>query len=562
MTSEIRYSLFDWENEYQQIQAFKHIILYENKKYDIDDVSLYEKMFILTRKKIINKWLALIEYLDIFVKKIKETVLKSIKRIKNNIKFNNIKCSFSGHQKQKSIKIKSFNSIEDLYFAYLDSLHYLIVDSKKCFKAQITYLDNFMTTLKDYKEAVNESEFKYYDYEIENVAHSKKKDAVMVGEELFNQLFIENATIFNNIDPEKIFNAQKFNESVYENFYGPIITNIQKLSIKSSDFYKFNKFLSENNFTTTIMLELFVREVDNLDEKYYDKNTIRLYVDTILYELDDPKKMLKDILSLIYLKSKVLIEAIRNMFNLDALALFNSEYNSASSIYNINIDDLRKIKDIINNPKSNIIKNNGLYLDFSKYNLGSVFLSESTKEDVYEKYINIPYCTTLLFFISNYDVTLISHGYVMNFSTFGSMYSNMTKHDRLLFNKCYKEEFDIFESMLGKKVNNFTGKDLDTISLFLYNDESIDKAFTDTKTNLLMRRFKYSYSNRWFCDEIRMPFIDKELTDVEMMIYLLNLNKIDKISLQICNYGFIPNKKCISQYGNSIVWLSNNPLLE
>lgn len=90
----------------------------------------------------------------------------------------------------------------------------------------------------------------------------------------------------------------------------------------------------------------------------------------------------------------------------------------------------------------------------------------------------------------------------------------------------------------------------------------IDKIFTDNETNLLMKRFRYSCSYRWFCDEIHMPFIDKKLTDVEMMIYLLNLNKIDKISLQICNHGFIPNKKCISQYDNSIVWLSNNPLLE
>lgn len=561
MTSKLNYSLFDWENEYQQIHAFKHMILYENKKI-INIDSSYEKMFMLARKKIINDWLILTDYLDNLVKKIKKMVLKSIERIKINIKFNDIKCSFSGHQKYQSIKIRKFDSIEDLYFAYLDSLHYLIVDSKKCFNAQITYLDDFMSSLKEYKKAVNESEFKYYDYEVENVAYSKEKDAVMVGEELFNQLFIENATIFNGIDPDKIFDAQKFNESVYENFYGTIISNIRKLSIKSSEFYKFNKYLSDNKFTTNIMLELFVKEVDNLDEKYCDKNTIRLYIDNLLYEQNDPKKMLKDILSLIYLKSKVLIEAIRNMFNLDALALFNAEYNSASSIYNIDIEDLRKVKDIINNPKSNIIKNNGLYLDFSKYDLGSLFLSKSAKEDIYEKYINIPYCTTLLFFISNYDITLVSHGFVMSFETFGSMYLNMKKYDRLLFTKCYKEEFDIFESLLNKKVDNFTSKDLDTISLFLLDDNHIDKIFTDSKTNLLMKRFRYSCSYRWFCDEIRMPFINKELTDVEMMIYLLNLNKIDKISLQICNHGFIPNKKCISQYDNSIVWLSNNPLLE
>lgn len=424
MTSKINYSLFDWENEYQQIHAFKHMIIYENKKY-INYNSSYEKMFILTRNKIINDWLTLVNYLDKLIKKIKKMVLKSIEKIKNNIKFDNIKCSFSGHQKNQLIKIKKFDSIEDLYFAYLDSLHYLIVDSKKCFKAQIMYLDDFMISLKEYKEAINESEFKYYNYEVENVAYSEKKDAVMIGEELFNQLFIENATIFNGVDPDKIFNAQKFNESVYENFYGSIITNIRKLSIKSSEFYKFNKYLSDNKLTTTIMLELFVKEVDNLDEEYCDKNTIRLYVDNLLYEQNDPKKMLKDILSLIYLKSKVLIEAMHNMFNLDALALFNAEYNSASSIFNIDIDDLRRIKDIINDPRSNIIKNNGLYLDFSKYNLGSVFLSKSTKEDIYEKYINIPYCTTLLFFISNYDITLVSHGYVMEFETFSSMYLNL-----------------------------------------------------------------------------------------------------------------------------------------
>ena len=565
MTSRIHYPLFRWEDEYEQLHVIKHILTRENKKVIINNNDNYTKMFSLTRKYMLEDWIKFIDYLESFTKSIKESIEISSERINNNFKFDDIKGSFSGHQRNKKINIRKFDSIEDLYFAYLESLHFLIVKVKQCSEFQITLLDNFEESFKDRKAAVNE-ESKFingYTFPLENIYRADPKDMVLIGEELFNHLFIENATIFNGIDIDKILKAQQVQEKIYDTFYPVIMKNMSNLFIETSEYRRFNNYLLKNGFIENVILNNFIKEYDKFSKTgtFEKQNTISLYIDTILYNYEDPGKILVEILSLILLKSRVLIEALNNLFRLDALTLFNSEYNALSSVGNINIEDLRHVKDIIDTDKS-IIQCNKQRLIFSKYKLGSVYMSSSVINEVYEKYVNTTYCTTLLYFISTYDVTLVSHGQIEKFDSFRDFISGYSKNDLKLFTELYKPEIDVCESIIGKKIDKMSDKDITILTNIFDDPKLMENTFKDLSLWMMMNKFKQTFTYRWFADPIKIPFIDKELNDVEMMIYILNKNKINKVSLQICNHGFIPNSRSISAYDNTIVWLSEHPIIQ
>ena len=486
-----------------------------------DNSTIY-KLFNRTEIEINKSWSKIIRLYNILLTKVQKSIEKNQQNIIMNAKFKNTKAPFSGYRNKlrNNRKINSYKSIEDLYDGILYSYHNIygmIVNGSKIQKDLLESFKNSINENESLRAVVNESHFKYFDFNSQDLPFiSDDGDPVnLVGEELFNQLFIENATIFNDVDLDEIFIGQEFQIKAYEKFLNKFIYNIAELVKPSSKYYKINEKLNSEFKITNVMLEIFLKDYK---KKGINKvsSTINLY-SWSLVDFNDKESIdqLRCILELIVLKSKVLTEVIANMLKLDIISLHVAEQKSIKSIKNISIDELRKVKEIVTKHEKDIIKHDRCYFDFSKFKLGSVCMSDSAKNEVYDKYIDFPYSTQLLYFIGKYDYTLISHGWTEYYSSiyeFINVYKSHYTSEFKLFKECYSSEITFLETFFENKFENFTEKQCDQCEGFL-TKKILDQVVEDPITRHNLLNFHVSCLRRWKCDEIYIPFINKEIDD-------------------------------------------------
>ena len=536
-----------------------------------DNSTIY-KLFNRTEIEINKSWSKVIRLYNILLTKVQKSIEKNQQNIIMNAEFKNIKAPFSGYHNKlrNNRKINSYKSIEELYDGILYSYHNIygmIINGSKIQKELLESFKNSINENESLRAVVNESHFKYFDFNSQDLPFiSDDGDPVnLVGEELFNQLFIENATIFNDVDLDEIFIGQEFQIKAYEKFLNKFIYNIAELVKPSSKYYKINEKLNSEFKITNVMLEIFLKDYKKKGINEVS-STINLY-SWSLVDFNDKESIdqLRRILELIVLKSKVLTEVIANMLKLDIIALHVAEQKSIKSIRNISINELRKVKDIVTKHEKDIIKYDRCYLDFSKFKLGSVCMSDSARNEVYDKYIDFSYSTQLLYFIGKYEYTLISHGWTDYYSSiyeFINIYKSHYTSEFKLFKECYSSEITFLETFFENKFENFTEKQCDQCEGFL-TKKILDQVVEDPITRHNLLNFHISCLRRWKCDEIYIPFINKEIDDVEMMIYVMNKAKVNTLAVYICNKdNFIPNHKCISFYDNMEATISNRKIIE
>lgn len=536
------------------------------------DASIIYKMFIATEIEINKSWSKVIKFYEILLNKIQESIKKNQQNIIINTEFKNIKAPFSGYRDKlrNNRKINSYKSIEDLYDGILYSYHNIygmIINGSKIQKDLLESFKNSIDENESLRDVVNESHFKYFNFNSQDLPFvSDDGDPVnLVGEELFNQLFIENATIFNDVGLDEIFIGQEFQIKAYEKFLNKFIYNIAELVKPSSKYYKINEKLNAEVKIINVMLEIFLKEYKKKGINEIS-STINLYSWSLVdFNNKESLDQLRYVLELIVLKSKVLTEVITNMLKLDIVALHIAEQKSIKSIRNVSIDELRKVKEIVFKHEKDIIKHDKCYLDFSKFKLGSVCMSDSARNEVYDKYVDFPYSTQLLYFIGKYKYTLISHGWIEYYGSireFINAYKSNYATEFKLFKECYSSEIIFLETFFENKFENFTEKQCEQAEGFL-TKKILDQVVEDPITRHNLLNFHASCLRRWKCDEIYIPFINKEIDDVEMMIYIMNKAKIDTLAVYICNKdNFVPNHKCISFYDNMEVTISNRKIVK
>ena len=560
MTSYIIYPNFEWECENSQLEIFERV-LESNYSKAINSTGI-ERVFDNTIKELNKNWLNFIKFINkkfkILMKKIEKTI-KNIKNIDLKIDIDVPFVNLSFVPTYKKYKLTKVRNINDFYDKLLDTIHYIIIYMKKSYQREINNLNTFKNNVLNNKQPmiVNESEIRYYDFPGEIIS----LEGNFIGEDILNQLFIEKCQIFNNIDVTKIMNASKYQLDVLQSFSNTIIRRLEVLVNKNSDYYKCNKEFVDNGFTTNILINEFIRIHESDNGSIED--SINLYQDLVIKDVEQ----LQYYLGLIILKSQVIIEAITNIFKYNILSTYIGEKEIESSILNIKSSDLSKIKDIYNLNKNIIEKHNGRFLDFSKFKLGSVCLLEdsSTYESLIKRYLDFNFSSILLYYIGKYDFSIISHGDIESFkdlSHFIRVYRGYYPVEYNLFKKCYKEEIQFYSDIINKDFDLIEESDAKYIENYLENNEYSDilESYNLSSKNII--DFQYSYKRRWQCDPVFIPQVNSLMIDVEMIIYIMNINEIKKLNINICNYNYNINKKAISTFDNMTVWYSPELLIK
>ena len=564
-------SKFSTDKEISSLKILKEEIELSSNKYLLFNNKI-DKMFELTKSYIDKAWIKMINNTILLLKKVKKIANKIITHLNPNVKFKPFKASFTrsidDHLIDFKRKINTYNNISELYYAYIESIHFNIINIERAYKRQIDLLNSYYNDLyryNDYKKVVNESKYTFTNFTLKDSQIVENDTCVMLGEELLNQFAIENIRVFDNIDINDILKAQEINEKRFNEFKEKVIQNVAGLINPSSEYRKIEDKLIASDLTTNEMLKIFYQKVksSNFNKEYIEfelKNTLNLYLTNDFINNENNLKALRQILTLIMLKSNTIIEAMNNIIRLDAYSVYKAEHDSIESINDISIKSIRKIQNIINKNKSKIFKHNNQFIDFSMCNLGQVCLSKTTVNEVLEKYINLEYNTTLLYLVSNYDITIISHGTSLKYNNFAHFYSHNKDNKYLL--ECYKEEFDFCANLVNKDIMKLSFEDCKYIESVLHDDNRLRQLSKKFYFYLQLKEFADMYYKRWVCDEVYIPFINNYLEDVESIIYILNKNKFKRILLLICNENIIPTTKPISFYNNSIVTISPIKILQ
>ena len=566
--SYIIYPNFNWICEEVSIDTLETFINNSTKDIIIENTNDRTEIIINNFIKNLKElWLSFIKKIKKIFKNIMKAVENSIKIIKDedkkislNLPFTNKTFMSRNFTKQKLVKI---TSIYNFYDRILDALHFILVFIKKAYINELDRITRYKNSILSYdKNIVNESKVKLYSFPGEMIG----LDSIFIGEELLNQFFIENCKIFNNIDIETIINGKEYQENVLKAFSSDLIRNIQDLFNKRSEYYKTNEKLINGGYITNIALSNFLeccREeitdpVNNEDLAY----NINLYVKTYA-----DNNQLIEVLKLIKLKSEVIIEAITNILKYDMMTAKIGEIEIQSKVTNIKPEELNKIKSIIQNNKDDIFKHNGRYLDFSKFNLGSVCILEDEGEyrSLIKKYMDFNFSSILLYFISKYDFSIISHGWVdsyKNLYDFKVKYSQYGEESLNIFKECYSEELSVISDIINKDFDDITDKDGEYFESFISSGKYISYLRDRNVNYNNCTEFIYTYKQRWYCDKVYIPQVNTLMTDVEIIIYIMNINKIKKLNISICNNNFIINPKVINFFDNMTVWIAKNKLIE
>lgn len=564
-------SKFSTNKEISSLKILKEEIELSSNKYLLFNNKI-DKMFELTKSYIDKAWIKMINNTILLLKKVKKIANKIITHLNPNVKFKPFKASFTrsidDHLIDFKRKINTYNNISELYYAYIESIHFNIINIERAYKRQIDLLNSYYNDLyryNDYKKVVNESDYRITNFTLTDSRIVRNDACVMLGEELLNQFAIENIRVFDNIDINDILKAQEINEKRFNEFKEKVIQNVASLINPSSEYRKIEDKLIASDLTTNEMLKIFYQKVksSNFNKEYIEfelKNTLNLYLTNDFINNENNLEALRQILTLIMLKSNTIIEAMNNIIRLDAYSVYKAEHDSIESINDISIKSIRKIQNIIDKNKSKIFKHNNQFIDFSMYNLGQVCLSKTTVNEVLEKYINLEYNTTLLYLVSNYDITIISHGASLKYNNFAHFYSHNKNNKYLL--ECYKEEFDFCANLVNKDIMKLSFEDCKYIESILHDDNRLRQLSKKFYFYLQLKEFANMYYKRWVCDEVYIPFINTYLEDVESIIYILNKNKFKRILLLICNENIIPTSKPTSFYNNSIVTISPIKILQ
>ena len=552
-----------------ELKIIKSQAIQEATSSGTDDI--VDRLFSMTEEEIDKSWDKIIKFEEMILHQLKKCIKKHSKEIIINMKFDNIQASFSGMKSlnMSNVHIQQYKSIEDLYKAIIDSYDVIFEYINNGYSIQKMLLEKFHNNIysDNYLSTVNES-ISLFDFDIHYLPFlsEKQEHVAFIGEELFNELFIENATVFNGISLQGICNEQKFQVKVYEKFLNELIYNISELTKPGSDYSKKDEELTKRGKIRNEMLNLFIKTANNTELSV--SRSINLY-SMQFFDLNDEDslKRLGEILQMIVLKSKVMTEAIFNMLKLDAIAVHCAEQDSVTEIREISIHQLRKVRDILDKNSKSIFKHNRCYLDFSKYNLGSVCLSATARNSNLDKLIDPEYCTALLYFIGSYDYTIISHG---GLDQYRSLYNFITSYRKSypieydLFKKCYEIPINIISQLCNNTPFDSLSEDqCNHIDSLFSSDTNLRRITDNVSVRSILKDFHFRCHNRWVCDPVYIPFIKKEIEDVEMIIYTMNINKVKSLAVYICNEArYIPSGLSISTYPDMEVKIPDKKVMK
>ena len=559
MSSYIVYPNFEWECERSQIITLEKYIIATKDEILIEKINYpIEEIFNQFVKEFNNMWLTFIKKFKKVINNIIKAVEHSMKIIKNkdlklNINTAFIKLSFSN--KLKKHKSQKISSLYKFYDELLDAIHFEILFLKKAYLQEIDNLKLLKNDLYD-QLIVNESTIKKFTFPADTFMNV---EANCLGEDLINQLFIENCKIFNKININDLLMAETYQIDLINAFSKKVIHNLKDICNPNSEYYERHMELVNDGYVSNNAINEFIElyEIDNtLVDQYIDLYKIR-YMDNI----DKIKKSLL----LIKKKSEVILECIVNITKYNLLSTHLSEEEIKSDIMNIKPEELNKIKEIVKGNYSQIFKHNGRFLDFSNFKLGSVCILDSREYDeLIERYLDFDYSSILLYYIGTYDFTIISHGYLEHYSDlaeFIRVYKQNRPIEYSLFKQCYSEEIQIYTSIINKNFDDINEDDSEYIEKVIDSDDFINN--NSNHIIELIRNFRYSYLRRWVCDSVYIPQINNSIEDVEMIIYIMNINKIRKLCVNICNkYNYRVNPKVISFFDHMTAWISPRDLLK
>ena len=509
----------------------------DNPKSDIDNELsiLYEKysndQLVKDIKKFISKiwssikeiWKELIKTSKKFIKKTERFLRRSIINLDNKLYFD-YKAIFTVDDANKHIKrrCRTYNSLLELYEHLKVSLNYIVNLISKNQKIHYTQVKNLEKSLilSNKESIIQEANYHIYTFKLDDIEGYKSSNrlqgAVIQGEDFLNQFNIENFNIFNNIDMNDILKLQDYNMDIINIFKSGIIENIYKI-VSDPEYVAVQQKLSSNDFSDNLLLSRFTDEYNKLPEnqKKDITNIIHRNFDVYFPPTKEGLENMQASVRILKSKNKVVAEAFNNLMKYDVLSVFIAERDYWNDPLNV-----EKFKKRYRLDTHRVIKRDGHYLDFSDIGLGSVVLLNDTSyfEEIYHKLINTNYSTSLIYMISNFDYTVISHASVDVFNSFRQAMSLELWHNKdnySLFKECYKKQIKLCEDHLGVPFEQITDEMFSNLVRYILAEDN-------TVSNNDKMNFAYfcrSIYNQWNCMPVFIPNLNKTLTNIEMIIY-------------------------------------------
>ena len=558
-------------NETENILDYKfNVIINENKNYITESFigTLFNSIKAFINKIIqfiIKLWKSFINILKKIINKIKSLFTKSNSGIKNPVKIDK-NAMFAFSTRGREINFKSYSS---LYNAYKESLSSITSETSNISKASVRYLD----ILKKEQERLNKSlnnivteKVQYYDtvfhyfeddmksgYESdEDFQNTFKEPFMLQAGYMFDQLFLENAATLNIDDLKEITDSEKdylktydiLKNSTPEYFYNFI-------SSHRNVFMNYNmRFKTRNNMLFNFLDGLKIYEKDEFIN-FFKSNVIPYFPNT-----DEGRKQLKDHINLIVKQNNAIKECLENLIKLDFLEFsINTKDELFSSSKNQGIERATTLfNDLIRNNVQSFkkIHNDTIIYDFKKLNYGMIMVS-SENEKMIDKLFAAEYSTTLFYYITNFDITIMTHGYSKNYSL-ADYYNNfINPSEKMIFDKIYGKVISKYEQIMGKPITECSSENDD---LIFVQKRFINKSFNEFTNIVAKNGLNFSKIeerrcvgiNRWIADEKDgLTPIDSSYSfhDIELLLYYLS-ERYKKINVNICNPGgFIPTYKLI-----------------
>lgn len=565
----------DFESLYNKLDKIDFEL--ENPKSDIDNevVLLYEKYntdnSLKDIKKFISKlwnsvkdiWKKLIKSAKKFLKKTEKFLKRSIMALDDRISFD-YKAIFAIDyiNKQMNCGIRSYKSLLSLYKRLKESLDYIIGLLSRTQKANYNQIKKFeKAIIRSNKEMImQEANYHIFDLRIEDIYGYKSNNmypnAVVQGEDFLNQFNIENFNVFINVNMDDILNLQTYNKNIIEGFKRGIIENIYRI-VSNPDYVKIHQKLAKSNFFDNVLLSGFINKyIESPDEvKSVIRNILQHNFDIYFPPTEEGLNNIKIAVDILKRKNQAITEAYENLMKYDILAVFIAERDYWNEPLNVKKFEKRYQLD-----KYKVIKNDGHYLDFSKAGLGKIAIMKDSGlfEEIYHKLINIDYSSFLIYLISNFDYTVISHGSLDIYNSFRNGLSNISinKDNNNLFKECYTKQIRLCEDHLSKSFDQILDDEFNNLVMYFLKEEN-------TLSNSDKMEFAYFYRsifNQWSCEDVFIPELNRTLSNVEMIIYGLDkYTSINTLNLLICNNGkYIPSQYITRRRQKIDIWIAND----
>lgn len=551
------------------------------------------KTFANIVKMLFNKLISfLIRAFQALIRILKSFIKSLISKFKNiifrNASNSDIKyvASFSNLDELNIKCIKKYDTIRDVFDDYKENTSMLINKIDIYSKQNV----QFYKKLRDanINRVVNESyeeiqislfeELIYYDFKpilITKTNNHKLNDNTLLGNNLIDEIIAENLQTLKVEDLEMLIKEQEYQETIYFTFRDLIIEKIINFFNTNKVYNQYDKYFENKGIVRNSALS-YVKNILNIsytkygDYRIFDKylKANIMYYENTLNPYDN--ESLRDFINLAISTNKATIQALQNMVKID-YSMFYINYNFyyrnqvknnildspfkgmngetlAKRISHQQFEEFNRL--FYRNFFEITLYNNELF-DFSYLNLGKVIVSPDIIRDSSNpllKYTSVDYSALLYRFITNFDITIMSHGGVKTMPLY-KYYNSLNHHgdtfEQAIFKSLYYEEIVYLEKLAKKPISKITGNEMITIDPLMFNkDNFIIKGYQ--KTSRLTHR-KYPLRNilvrRWVTSPVKTPLREGIFTDVECLLYKLLREQYKRINVVCCNPGHVDIQK-------------------